>query len=107
MVIFKADLIRRVWEKVNVGKEGRKERLKQDEVEAIINTFLEEMSQCMVDGDDIILRGFGKFMSKVRKARTTYNSICKTELTFPERRIIKFNISQNVDKHIKEGGSHE
>ena len=107
MVIFKADLIRRVWEKVNVGKEGRKERLKQDEVEAIINTFLEEMSQCMIDGDDIILRGFGKFMSKVRKARTTYNSICKTELTFPERRIIKFNISKNVDKHIKGGGSHE
>ena len=107
MVIFKPELVDRVWRKVNVGKEGRKERLKQDEVEAIINTFLEEMSQCMIDGDDIILRGFGKFMSKVRKARTTYNSICKTELTFPERRIIKFNISQNVDKHIKGEGSHE
>lgn len=106
-MVYKADLIRKVWENVNVGKEGRKERLKQDDVETIINTFLKEMSQCMIDGDDIILRGFGKFMSKVRKARTTYNSICKTELTFPERRIIKFNISQNVDKHIKEGGSHE
>lgn len=106
-MVYKADLIRKVWENVNVGKEGRKERLKQDDVETIINTFLKEMSQCMIDGDDIILRGFGKFMSKVRKARTTYNSICKTELTFPEKRIIKFNISQNVDKHIKEGGSHE
>lgn len=106
-MVYKADLIRKVWENVNVGKEGRKERLKQDDVETIINTFLKEMSQCMIGGDDIILRGFGKFMSKVRKARTTYNSICKTELTFPERRIIKFNISQNVDKHIKEGGSHE
>lgn len=106
-MVYKADLIRKVWENVNVGKEGRKERLKQDDVETIINTFLKEMSQCMIDGDDIILRGFGKFMSKVRKARTTYNSICKTELTFPERRIIKFNISQNVDKHIKGGGSHE
>lgn len=106
-MVYKADLIRKVWENVNVGKEGRKERLKQDDVETIINTFLKEMSQCMIDGDDIILRGFGKFMSKVRKARTTYNSICKTELTFPERRIIKFNISQNVDKHIKGEGSHE
>ena len=90
MVIFKADLIRRVWEKVNVGKEGRKERLKQDEVEAIINTFLEEMSQCMVDGDDIILRGFGKFMSKVRKARTTYNSDANLQIRRLRNKLFSF-----------------
>ena len=107
MTIFKPELVDRVWRKVNVGREGRKEKVKKEDIEIVINTFLEEMSQCMIDGDDIILRGFGKFMSKVRKARTTYNSICKTELTFPERRIIKFNISQNVDKHIKGEGSHE
>ena len=107
MVIFKPELVDRVWRKVNVGREGRKEKVKKEDIEIVINTFLEEMSQCMIDGDDIILRGFGKFMSKVRKARTTYNSICKTDLTFPERRIIKFNISKNVDKHIKGEGSHE
>ena len=107
MIIFKTELVDRVWKKINVGRVGRKEKVKKEDIEIVINTFLEEMSQCMIDGDDIILRGFGKFMSKVRKARTTYNSICKTELTFPERRIIKFNISQNVDKHIKGEGSHE
>ena len=65
------------------------------------------MSQCMIVGDDIVLRGFGKFMSKIRKARTKYNSICKTELTFPERRFIKFNISKRIDKHIKGEEGHE
>lgn len=107
MIIFKPELVDRVWKKVNVGREGRKEKVKKEDIEIAINIFLEEMSQCMVDGDDISLRGFGNFVSKVRKARTTYNSMCKTELTFPERRFIKFNISKNVDKHIKGEGSHE
>ena len=91
MIIFKTELIRRVWEKVNVDSEGYKDRIKQVDVETIINTFLQEMSQCMIDGDDIVLKGFGKFMSKIRRARTTYNSMCKTE----------------VDKHIKGEGNHE
>ncbi len=107
MIIFKTELIRRVWEKVNVDSEGYKDRIKQVDVETIINTFLQEMSQCMIVGDDIVLRGFGKFMSKIRKARTKYNSICKTELTFPERRFIKFNISKRIDKHIKGEEGHE
>jgi nucleoid DNA-binding protein len=92
---------------VNVDSEGYKDRIKQVDVETIINTFLQEMSQCMIVGDDIVLRGFGKFMSKIRKARTKYNSICKTELTFPERRFIKFNISKRIDKHIKGEEGHE
>lgn len=107
MIIFKTELIRRVWEKVNVDSEGYKDRIKQVDVETIINTFLQEMSQCMIVGDDIVLRGFGKFMSKIRKARTKYNSICKTELTFSERRFIKFNISKRIDKHIKGEEGHE
>ena len=106
-MIYKAELIRKVWEKVNVGKDRRKERLKQDDVEMIINTFLKEMSQCMIDGEDIILRGFGKFVSKMWKGRTLYNPMYKKELAFPERRFIKFKISKNVDKHIKGERSHE
>ena len=92
---------------MNVDSEGYKDRIKQVDVETIINTFLQEMSQCMIVGDDIVLRGFGKFMSKIRKARTKYNSTCKTELTFPERRFIKFNISKRIDKHIKGEEGHE
>ena len=48
MIIFKTELIRRVWEKVNVDSEGYKDRIKQVDVETIINTFLQEMSQCMI-----------------------------------------------------------
>lgn len=107
MIIFKTELVDRVWKKINVGRVGRKEKVKKEDIEIVINLFLEEMSQCMIAGDDIVLSGFGKFMSKIRKARTKYNVICKTELTFPERRFIKFNISKRIDKHIKGEESHE
>lgn len=106
-MIYKAELIRKVWEKVNVGKERRKKRLKQDDVEIIINTFLKEMSQCMIDGEDIVLRGFGKFVSKTWKGRTLYNPVYKKELALPEKRRIKFDISQDIDNIIKGERSHE
>lgn len=107
MIIFKPELVDRVWKKVNVGREGRKEKVKKEDIEIVFNTFLQEMSQCMIDGDDIVLRGFGKFMSKIWRERTVYNSMRKTEITFPERRVIRFIISRNVDKCIKGEGSHE
>ena len=71
-MIHKADLIRRVWEKVNVGRGGYKERLRMEDIERIINTIFKEMSQCTVDGVDINIRSFGKFVSNIRKESFLY-----------------------------------
>lgn len=100
-MIHKADLIRKVWEKVNVGREGYKDRLKQEDIELIINTMFKEMSQCMIDGVDINIRSFGKFVSNTRKGRVAYDSIHKQKIFLPDRRVIKFNISKDVDKYIR------
>lgn len=100
-MIHKADLIRRVWEKVNVGREGYKERLKMDDIELIINTMFKEISQCMIDGEDVNIRSFGKFVSNTRKERIAYDSVHKQKILLPERRVIKFNISKDVDKYIR------
>ena len=69
-MIFKPQLIDRVWKKVNVGRTGYKERLKKDDIELIVNTLLSEMSQCMIDGEDVNIRSFGKFVSNTRKEDT-------------------------------------
>lgn len=100
-MILKPELIRRVWEKVNVGKTGYKERLRYIDIELIINEFLKELSQCMIDGEDVNLRGFGKFVSNIRKGRVAFDTIRKQKIRLPERRVIKFNISKDVDKHIR------
>lgn len=100
-MIFKPQLIDRVWKKVNVGRTGYKERLKKDDIELIVNTLLSEMSQCMIDGEDVNIRGFGKFVSNTRKERIAYDSVHKQKILLPERRVIKFNISKDVDKYIR------
>lgn len=100
-MILKPELIRRVWEKVNVGKTGYKERLRYIDIELIINEFLKELSQCMIDGTDVNLIGFGKFVSNTRKGRIGFDTIHKQKIRLPERRVIKFNISKDVDKHIR------
>lgn len=100
-MIHKADLIRRVWEKVNVGKNGYKERLKFEDIKLIVNTLLSEISQCMIDGVDVNIRSFGKFVSNVRKERIAFDSIHRQKILLPERRVIKFNISRDIDKDIR------
>lgn len=100
-MIFKPELIDRVWKKVNVGKQGYKERLRKEDIETIINTFLKEMSRCMIDAEDINIRGFGKFVSNIRKDRIGYDQYRKKKIHFPERRVIKYYIAKDVDQIIK------
>lgn len=100
-MVYKDELLRRVWEKVNIGKTGYKDRIKQVEVELVINEFLEELSQCMINNEDISLRGFGNFVSNTRKGRIAFDSIRRQKIRLPERRVIKFNISKEIDKYIR------
>lgn len=100
-MILKPELIDRVWEKVNVGKQGRKERLRKVDIEMIINEFLNTLSQCMIDGEDVSVRGFGNFVSNIRKGRIAFDSINRQKIRLPERRVIKFNISKSIDKFIR------
>ena len=100
-MILKTELIDRVWKKVNIGKQGRKERFRRVDIEKIINTMLDEMAQCMIDGEDIRIDGFGKFLSRIRKGRVAFDSINKQKIRLPERRVIKFNISKSIDKFIR------
>ena len=100
-MVYKDELFRRVWEKVNIGKTGYKDRIKQVEVELVINEFLNELAQCMINNEDISLRGFGNFVFNKRMGRIAFDSIRRQKMRLPERRVIKFNISKEVDKHIR------
>lgn len=100
-MVRKDELLRRVWEKVNIGKTGYKDRIKQVDIEIIVNEFLEQMAQCMINNEDISLRGFGSFVSNTRMGRIAFDSIRRQKIRLPERRVIKFNISKEVDKHIR------
>lgn len=100
-MIVKTELITKVWEKVNIGRVGYKERLRKADIEEIINTMFDEMTECMIEGVDIRIDGFGKFSSNIRKRRVGVNPKTQEPLIYPERRVIKFDVSVVTDKKIK------
>ena len=79
-MILKTELIDRVWKKVNIGKQ----RFRRVDIEKIINTMLDEMAQCMIDGEDIRIDGFGKFLSRIRKGRVAFDSINRHKIRLTE-----------------------
>ena len=100
-MVYKPELIDRVWRNLNIGKQERKERIRKVDIEMIINEFLKNVSQCMIDGEDVSIRGFGNFVSNIRKGRIAFDSINRQKIRLPERRVIKFNISKGIDKFVR------
>ncbi|RLQ86899.1 integration host factor subunit beta [Notoacmeibacter ruber] len=52
---------------------NRNPHLFQRDVDRIVNVILEEISQALIEGDRVELRGFGAFSVKNRPARTGRN----------------------------------
>jgi integration host factor subunit alpha len=51
------------------------------------------MKDCLANGDDLLISGFGKFNVKDKKARRGRNPQTGEELTLDERRVITFKPS--------------
>ena len=47
--------------------------LSTDEVQAVVDSFIEELANALARGDRVELKGFGTFSVKQRPARTTRN----------------------------------
>lgn len=106
-MILKTELIDRVWEKVNIGKVGRKERFRRVDIEKIINTMFDEMTQCMIDGVDIRLDGFGKFSSRIRQRRNGVNPKTQEPLYFQREGLLNLmfqKIQIEESEEIKSNG---
>lgn len=76
----KKEMIRKVAEKNNMTKV---------QTEAVINTFLEEIEECVASGDKIV--GFGTFAPVKRAARTATNMYTNEKIEVPEKIVPKFN----------------
>ncbi len=57
---------------------------------AAVNALLETISQALVDGHRIELRGFGTFETVLRAPRTAYNRWTGSKVKMPSRRVPRF-----------------
>ena len=85
MTLTKADLVQQVYK--------THENLTKMQATEAIETLLRIMKDCLANGDDLLISGFGKFNVKDKKARRGRNPQTGDELILDARRVITFKPS--------------
>lgn len=85
MTLTKAELIQQVYKNHPTLTKGQA----TDSVE----TFLSLSKESLINGEDLLLSGFGKFNVKDKKARRGRNPQTGDELTLGARRVVTFKPS--------------
>ena len=78
-------------------------QLNQSDIEIIIDTFSEYISQSLVAGNNIEIRGLGRWYCKKLKEYFNLRNPATSELIYrPERVKIRFRASKKLNKLINE-----
>lgn len=101
-MIRKTELVEKTYEKVNEGKHGYYERTTQEEVKEVIDTFFDVVEQSLLDGEDVMLTGIGKFINKITKERVGRNPQTGVEIVIAPRRVIKCKVAKSLNDAIRE-----
>jgi nucleoid DNA-binding protein len=68
------------------------------DVKTISERFLQEVKNCLVEGNTLEIRGFGTFKVKSQKARKARNPKTNTEVDVPARKKAFFKVSRELNK---------
>ena len=78
-------------------------KLNQSELEAIIDTFCENVEKALIDGRKVELRGFGTiFVKKIKEKYSARNPKTGELIYVPEKNKVRFKPSKNLKKQINE-----
>ncbi len=85
--MVKAELISRISHELNLSKK---------EVALIVNTVFETISQSLIQGDKVEIRGFGSFRTKERKERLGRNPRTGEPVKVPAKRVPYFKAGKDL-----------
>ena len=77
----KADIVTEIAKRTGVEKV---------QIQAIVETFMEEVENSLSRGENVYLRGFGSFIIKTRAEKVARNISKNTTITIPEHKIPAF-----------------
>jgi len=84
MTITKADLSEQLYEKVGFNNREAKE---------MVEAFFQEISDCLVRGEEVKLAGFGAFSLRDKPERPGRNPKTGEEVAISARRVVTFHAS--------------
>lgn len=73
------------------------------DIELIVETIIDKMSEALVRGDRVELRGFGAFSVKERKARIGRNPRTGETVNVPPKRLPAFKTGKLLRERLNEG----
>ena len=92
----KADIVSKISDKLGIEK---------GDVQATVESFMEEVKASLEGGNNVYLRGFGSFIIKTRAEKTGRNISKNTTIKIPAHNIPSFKPSkvfiEGVKKKVK------
>ena len=93
MALTKKLIVEQIQEQLGYQKNRSKE---------ITETLLEIIKSSLVDGDDVLISGFGKFCVKDKRERKGRNPATGEDKILPARRVVTFKWSGMLREKINE-----
>ena len=88
----KADIVARISEKSGMEK---------GDVQAVVESFMNEVKSSLESGDNVYLRGFGSFIIKTRAEKTGRNISKNTTIKIPAHNIPAFKPAKIFVESVK------
>ncbi len=82
---------------------ARMAHLPARDVEVVINTIFETMTDALKANDRIEIRGFGSFSVRHRRARTGRNPKTGATIDVPPKRVPFFTVGHELRERVNEG----
>ena len=88
----KADIVSEIAKKTGVEK---------NQIQTIVEAFMEEVKDSLVKEENVYLRGFGSFIIKKRAEKVARNISKNTTITIPAHNIPAFKPAKSFASKIK------
>ncbi len=88
----KADLVSKISDKLGIEK---------GDVQATVESFMNEVKSSLENGDNVYLRGFGSFIVKTRAEKTGRNISKNTTIKIPAHNIPAFKPAKVFVESVK------
>ena len=88
----KADIVAQISEKLGIEK---------GDVQATVDTFMNEVKSSLESGENVYLRGFGSFIVKTRAEKTGRNISKNTSIKIPAHNIPAFKPAKVFVESVK------
>lgn len=93
-IMTKADIVSKISDKLGIEK---------GDVQAIVESFMEEVKASLEGGDNVYLRGFGSFIIKTRAEKTGRNISKNTTIKIPAHNVPAFKPAKVFVDGVKTG----